>query len=177
MLAYLFNAVLRLQSWSQHLRVAEIILVLKPGKNPYRPISLLSTVSKLLGKLILHRIRPSLDEIPHHQFAFRHSQSAIQQWHRIAHTISRSFDPSVFLDKSQASDKVWHDGPLYKIKPTLPTYFRLIRCYINGRQFRTKVNGEIANVFPVKSGVPQSSVLGPVLYYYIYQTYRRQLIQ
>jgi hypothetical protein len=51
MLTYIFNAVLRLNSWPKHLKVAKIILVLKSGKNPnhvtsYRPISLLSTISK-----------------------------------------------------------------------------------------------------------------------------------
>jgi hypothetical protein len=58
---YIFNAVLRLHSWPKHLKVAKIILVLKPGKNPkhvtsYRSISLLSTISKLLEKLIPYTI-------------------------------------------------------------------------------------------------------------------------
>jgi hypothetical protein len=120
MLAYLFIAVMRLHSWTQHLKVAEIILVLKPDKNPnfvtsYRPISLPSTVSKLLEKLILHRISPLLNEIPHRQFCFRHSHSTIQQCHTIVYIINKSFEdkkycPSVFLDISQAFDKVWHDG-------------------------------------------------------------------
>jgi hypothetical protein len=55
MLTYIFYAVLRVHSWPKHLKVAKIILVLKPGKNPnhvtsYRPISLLSTISTLLVK-------------------------------------------------------------------------------------------------------------------------------
>jgi hypothetical protein len=53
MLTYILNAVLRLLSWPKHLKVVKIIIVLKSGKNPnhvtsYRPISLLSTISKLL---------------------------------------------------------------------------------------------------------------------------------
>jgi hypothetical protein len=88
MLTYIFNAVLRLHLWPKHLKVAKIILVLKPGKNPnhvtsYRPISLLSTISKLLEKLIYHRINSLIDEIPLHQFGFHHSHSTIQQFNNV----------------------------------------------------------------------------------------------
>jgi protoheme ferro-lyase len=99
MLTYIFNAVLRLHSWPKHLKVAKIILVLKPGKNPnhvtsYWPISLLSTISKRLEKLIYHRINSIIDEIPLHQFGFRHSHSTIQQCHRIVH---KSFEEKKIL--------------------------------------------------------------------------------
>jgi hypothetical protein len=74
MLTYLFNAILRLHYWPRSLKVAEIILILKPGKDPkdvtsYRPISLLPTLAKLLEKLILRRIdldHTAKDWIPHH---------------------------------------------------------------------------------------------------------------
>jgi hypothetical protein len=81
--------------------------VLKPGKNPnnvtsYRSISLLSTISKLLEKLIYHRINSIIDEIPLHQSGFRHSHSTIQQCHGIVHIINKLFEekkycPSVFF--------------------------------------------------------------------------------
>jgi hypothetical protein len=110
MLTYIFNAVLRLHSWPKHLKVAKIILVLKPGKNPnhvssYRPISLLSTIFKRLEKLIYLRINSHIDVIPLHQFGFCHSHSTIQQCHRIVNIINKSFEekkfcPSVFLDIS-----------------------------------------------------------------------------
>jgi hypothetical protein len=97
MLTYIFNAVLRPYSWPKHLKVAKTILVLKPGKNPKhvisdRPISLLSTISKLLGKLIYHRINSLIDVIALHQFGLRHSHSTIQQCHRIVHIINKSFE-------------------------------------------------------------------------------------
>jgi len=62
-LAYLFNAILRHQHWPHQLKLAEIILIPKPGKDPkdvksYRSIRLLPVIAKLLGKMILRRIDP-----------------------------------------------------------------------------------------------------------------------
>jgi hypothetical protein len=92
MLTYIFNAALRLHSWPKHLKVAKIILVLKPGKNPnhvtsYRQSSLLTTISKFLERLIYHKINSLIDVISLHQFGFRHSHSTIQQCHRIVHIL------------------------------------------------------------------------------------------
>jgi hypothetical protein len=62
---------------------------------------------------------------------FRHFHSTFQQCHRIVHIINKSFEEKnivpVFLDISQAFDKVWHDGLLYKIKHSLPSYFNLFK--------------------------------------------------
>lgn len=60
-------------------KTAKIILIEKPGKNPnkvesYRPISLLSTMSKLFEKLLVQRLKPVISVrnlIPNHQFGFR----------------------------------------------------------------------------------------------------------
>jgi hypothetical protein len=79
LLTYLFNAILRHQYWPHKLKLAEIILIPKPGKDPkevkaYRPLSLLLIIAKPLEKLIFRRIDPdftSSDWIPHHKFGFR----------------------------------------------------------------------------------------------------------
>ena len=125
LLTYLFNAILRHQYWPNKLKLAEIILIPKPGKDPkevksYRPISLLPIIAKLLEKLILRRIYPDFttsDWIPHHQFGFRRTHSTIQQCHLITHNIlkalnNKEYCTSVFLDVSQAFDWVLHPGLL-----------------------------------------------------------------
>jgi hypothetical protein len=89
-LIQLFNAALILGYFPAQWKVAQIILLLKPGKPheiiSYRPISLLSVVSKVFEKLLLNRLLPlvaSHSLIPDHQFGFRKRHSTIEQTHRV----------------------------------------------------------------------------------------------
>ena len=57
---------LRLEYWPTSLKIVQIIMIAKPGKNPmdvssYRPISLLPTISKVLGKLTLKKFNKDLN--------------------------------------------------------------------------------------------------------------------
>jgi hypothetical protein len=72
---------------------------------------------------------------------------------------------AAFLDISQAFDKVWHPGLLFKIKRILhSSYLNLLKSYLNERQFETKFNGETSSRFHIHVGVLQGSILGPLLY-------------
>jgi hypothetical protein len=67
----------------------------------------------------------------------------------------------VFLDVQQAFDKVWHEGLLYKLKTYLPERFYIIlKFYLNDRYFQVKLDDDLSDYKPIKSGVPQGSVLG-----------------
>jgi len=131
---YIFNAILWLEYWPKSLKMAQIIMIHKPGKNPmhvssYRPISLLTTISKVLEKLIL---KPILDMnpqewIPNHQSGFRQAHSTVQQCHRITDIINKATEnqqycTDAFSDVSQAFIKGWHPGLLLKIKPILKLF-------------------------------------------------------
>jgi hypothetical protein len=78
---------------------------------------------------------------------------------------TQQYCTAAFLDVSQAFDKVWHSGLLFKIKRILPSSdFELLKSYINERQFETKFNRENSSRFHSQAGVPQGSILGPLLY-------------
>jgi hypothetical protein len=108
-------------------------MVLKPAK-PHidvascRPISLLPIISKILEKLLLHRLKNEThfqDWLPEYQFGFRKAHSTIQHCYRLADNINRALEKreycsAIFLDISQAFVNVWHPGLLLKIRQTLP---------------------------------------------------------
>ena len=110
------------------------------------------------------------DWIPNHQFGFRQAHSTVQQCHRTTNGINKAMEiqkycTAAFVDVSQAFDKLWHPGLLFKIKRILPSrYLNLLKSYLNERQFETKFNGETSSTFHIHSGVPYGSILGPVLY-------------
>jgi hypothetical protein len=82
----------------------------------------------------------------------------------------RKYCAAVFLDVSQAFDRVWHSGLLYKIKQFLPPpYFLLLKSYLIDRKFQVRVGNEKLELQPIKAGVPQGSVLGPT--FYAHRTY------
>ena len=72
---------------------------------------------------------------------------------------------AAFLDFSQAFDNIWHPGLLFKIKKILPIkYYNLLKSYLQERHYVTKHNNETSRSFQIHSGVPQGSILGPLLY-------------
>jgi hypothetical protein len=99
-LTQLFNAVLLHTYSPAQWKVAQIILILKPGKPSnelpsYRPISLLPLISKVFEKLLHKRLLPLIETaslIPNHQFGFRSRHSTIQQTHRIVHRITQALE-------------------------------------------------------------------------------------
>jgi hypothetical protein len=170
-LLHIFNAITRFEYWPAPLKHAMIIMLPKPGKNPtdvasYRPISLLPVISKILEKLLLKRIYNDTHSqawIPTHQFGLRKAHSTIQQCHRLTDIINKALDnqqycSAVFLDVSQAFDKVWHQGLLLKIKQTLPPgYFKLLQSYLQNRHLVATYNNETSLTDPMLSGVPKEA--------------------
>lgn len=177
-LTNIFNAILRLDHFPTNWKTAEVIMIPKPGKpehilSSFRPISLLPIFSKIFERIFKKRLLPLLKNeniIPDHQFGFRQKHGTPEQCHRIINTIidtleTKKYCSAVFLDVQQAFDRVWHDGLLYKIKKLLPApYFLFFKSYLGHRNAYVKVKDEKSPKIEIRSGIPQGSVLGPILY-------------
>jgi len=153
--------------------------VAKSNPDSYRPISLLSSISKLFEKIIHTRLLfylNAIDIIPKFQFGFRSNHSTVQQLLRITEHINTAFEKHchtgvVFIDISKAFDKVWHEGLLFKLKSiNTPSYlFNTIKSFLLNRQFTVKINDNTSDLMPISAGVPQGSKLGHILFnIYVY---------
>jgi len=148
-------------------------MIAKPGKDhtiptSYRPISLLSCLSKLFEKCVLTRIVTYLrlqEGIASHQFGFRERHGTVEQVNRISSEIRNAFEKrefctAIFLDVSQAFDRLGLEGLMYKIK-TMLSYntHKLLEFYIYDRRFVVRCNTAISDDFTVGAGGTSSYVL------------------
>ena len=145
-------------------------------KSNYRPISLLTIFGKMLEKLMYNSLYSHLDScdlLNPNQSGFRPGDSTVNQLISITHTIFTAFDcnppldvRSVYLDISKAFDRVWHDGLLYKLKRCgiSGQLLSVLQSFLKDRKQRTVLNGQCSNWGDILAGVPQGSILGPLLF-------------
>lgn len=175
--AQFFTDILQTGKIPPEFKKAKIISLLKPGKSPnspdsYRPISLLSCCYKLFERLIYNRISPTiLDLIPVEQAGFRPKRSCSDQVLALTSHIEAGFQKkyktsAVFVDLTAAFDTVWREGVIYKLLKSIPcrTIARLVNNMLSDRKFQVCLGEEMSTVRKLKNGLPQGSVLSPLLF-------------
>ena len=168
-LAELFNKCLKESCFPNCWKVLLVVLVFKnvgersTAKN-YRPVSLLSMVSKVFEKLVNNRIVDHLEKyglFSDFQYGFRSSRSTADLLIVVSDRIARTFNRSgatraVALDISKALNRVWHAGFLHKLKSygISGQIFGLISSFLSNRRLRVVLDGKSSQEYPVNAGVP-----------------------
>ena len=140
----------------------------------YRPVSLLSVVSKVFEKVLNNRVVDYQEKcglFSDFQYGFRSSRSTADLLTVVSDRIARAFNRSgttrvVVLDISEAFDRVWHAGLLHKLQSygISGKIFDLISFFLSNRQLRVVLDRKSSQEYPVNAGVPQGSILGPTLF-------------
>ena len=111
------------------------------------------------------------DLISQKQSGFKPGDSCVNQILSIYFDIHKSFDNSlevrgIFLDISKAFDRVWHEGLIYKLKciGIKDNALKIIESFLNNRFQRVVLNGQSSDWESISAGVPQGSILGPLLF-------------
>ena len=177
-LTILFNKSIQHKVYPKLWKQATVMPLFKKGDKSmpsnYRPVSLISCVGKVMERIMFKYIYNFLQQnelIYKHQSGFLPNHSTVYQLIDIYNQICKAFDEKkftciVFCDISKAFDRVWHKGLLFKLKQLgisghINEWFA---SYLSNRKQRVFVGTELSQEKTINAGVPQGSVLGPLLF-------------
>lgn len=142
--------------------------------NNYRPISMINNLAKILEKIVKTRLMAFLENnklLSKNQYGFRPGLGTTDALYMVSKNIYDALDNNkktiaVFLDFAKAFDTVDHNE-LLKIMPgfgIVNESLKWFSSYLSYRRQMVTINGIIGNDYTINCGVPQGSVLGPVLF-------------
>jgi hypothetical protein len=177
-LAHIFNLSLTTGIFPDRLKSSRTVPIFKAGRNDlcdnYRPIALLSTLSKILEKMVSVKLVNHLDRnkiLYEHQYGFQRQKSTE---HSIVHALNfinramneNKYSVGVFFDLKKAFDVCSHDILIMKLSRMgiSGTALNWFKSYLANRSQRVDINGNLSNSRNIKISILQGSILGPILF-------------
>ena len=160
------------------MKIAKVVPLYKKNENNvfnnYRPVSILSSVSKVFERIMHDQIYEHFSNLKlfyPSQYGFRKNHStefaALELVERIINEMDNNNVPiNIFMDLSKAFDTLDHQILFYKLE-----YYgfkgkslELLKCYLSSRSQYVEINDVQSNLLTITCGVPQGSILGPLLF-------------
>ena len=171
-----FNNSIKLSTFPEILKHADITPLYKKGKKDikgnYRPVSILPNLSKIFEKCMLEQMSQFFGNIfSKYQCTFRKGFSTqqcvlpiLEKWERPANN-SKMFD-ALLTDLSTAFYCLDYELLIAKLNAYgfSLTALKLVHNYLSNRKQRTKINSTYSSLLEIIFGVPQGSILGPLLF-------------
>jgi len=177
-LSHLFELCLTNGVFPNQWKTASVVPIHKRGSKAdptkYRPISLLSNISKIMEAIVQKQLQSYLlgnKLISSRQYGFRPGHSTADLLNILSQKWNNSLDKIhevciIALDIKGAFDKVWHNGLLAKLvsKGVSGKLLLWLQNYLSGRSIKVVQSGQASGTAEINASVPQGSILGPLLF-------------